>query len=323
MSSTSYSIPRFVRTAPWALSRGAAQVMFQDNPWTGLLFIIGIFAGSYIEGMPVVAWGALAGLVTSTLAGMFFRFPTADGRDGLWGFNGILVGCALPTFLEPTIWMWIALVICAALTTWVRTGMNNIRPPWRISSFTFPFVFCTWCFLLAGREFMGMPGVHMSKPAIDYTIAPIVCHNVLDFGIYWLKGIAQVFLIDSWLTGLLFLIGLAIASWRAALWGALSSLIALCMALLWQGQGSSIIGGLYGFSAVLTGIALGATFWRPTLRNSLMAAFGVAVTVFVQAAMNALFAPIGLASLTAPFCVATWLFMLPRLAPQIPVQDNN
>ncbi len=80
MSSTSYSIPRFVRTAPWALSRGAAQVMFQDNPWTGLLFIIGIFAGSYIEGMPVVAWGALAGLVTSTLAGMFFRFPRHTRR---------------------------------------------------------------------------------------------------------------------------------------------------------------------------------------------------------------------------------------------------
>lgn len=323
MSDTAFSFRRLASTGPWTLSRGAAQVMFQDNVWTGLLFIIGIFVGAYAEGMPVVAWGALVGLVVSTLVGVLFRFPAADGNDGLWGFNGILVGCALPTFLADTVWMWLALIICAALTTWVRTGMNNLLAPWRISSFTFPFVFCTWCFLLAGREFMGMAPTHMSTPEIDYTIAPVVCHNLLDFAEYWLKGIAQVFLIDSWITGLIFLIALAVASWRAAFWAALSSLIALAMALLWEAQGSSIIGGLYGFSAVLTGIALGATFWRPTWRNSLMAAFGVVATVFIQAAMNALLAPVGLASLTAPFCIATWLFMLPRLAPQLPSSSSK
>lgn len=40
---------------------------------------------------------------------------------------------------------------------------------------------------------------------------------------------------------------------------------------------------------------------------------GIAVTLFVQAGMNILLAPFGLATLTAPFCIATWLFLLPRL----------
>lgn len=321
MSDATFSIKRLAGTAPWAMCRGAGQVMFQDNVWTGVLFIIGIFVGAYMGGMPVVVWGALTGLAVSTLAGYLFKMPDADGREGLWGFNGILVGCALPTFLANTVWMWIALIVCAAMTTWVRTGMNNLLAPWRVSSFTFPFVFCTWCFLLAGREFAGMGPAHMSTPELAYTISPLECHSVLDFAEYWLKGIAQVFLINSWVTGAVFLIGLAIASWRAALWAGISSLIALVMALLWQAQGSSIIGGLYGFSAVLTGIALGATFWKPTLRNSLMAAFGVVATVFIQAAMNALLAPVGLASLTAPFCIGTWLFMLPLLAPSAPKQN--
>lgn len=321
MSDATFSIKRLAGTAPWAMCRGAGQVMFQDNVWTGVLFIIGIFVGAYMEGMPVVVWGALTGLAVSTLAGYLFKMPDADGREGLWGFNGILVGCALPTFLANTVWMWIALIVCAAMTTWVRTGMNNLLAPWRVSSFTFPFVFCTWCFLLAGREFAGMGPAHMSTPELAYTISPLECHSVLDFAEYWLKGIAQVFLINSWVTGAVFLIGFAIASWRAALWAGISSLIALVMALLWQAQGSSIIGGLYGFSAVLTGIALGATFWKPTLRNSLMAAFGVVATVFIQAAMNALLAPVGLASLTAPFCIGTWLFMLPLLAPSAPKQN--
>ena len=244
MSDATFSIKRLAGTAPWAMCRGAGQVMFQDNVWTGVLFIIGIFVGAYMEGMPVVVWGALTGLAVSTLAGYLFKMPDADGREGLWGFNGILVGCALPTFLANTVWMWIALIVCAAMTTWVRTGMNNLLAPWRVSSFTFPFVFCTWCFLLAGREFAGMGPAHMSTPELAYTISPLECHSVLDFAEYWLKGIAQVFLINSWVTGAVFLIGLAIASWRAALWAGISSLIALVMALLWQAQGSSIIGML-------------------------------------------------------------------------------
>ena len=317
MSTSTATVGRALRTAPWSLSRGVGQVMFQDNVWTGILFIIGIFIGAYIEEMPVVAWGALVGLIVSTAAGYLFGFPAYDGEQGLWGFNGVLVGCALPTFLANTPCMWVALIICAAMTTWVRSGMNNLLTPWRISSFTFPFVFCTWCFLLAGREFMGMPGTYMSAPEIHYSIAPIECHSALDFGEYWLKGISQVFLINSWITGAIFLVGLAVSSWRAAFWAALSSAIALAMAIMFEAQGSSIIGGLYGFSAVLTGIALGATFWKPSLRNSLMTVFGVIATVFIQAAMNALLAPVGLASLTAPFCIATWLFMLPLLAPQI------
>ena len=35
------------------------------------------------------------------------------------------------------------------------------------------------------------------------------------------------------------------------------------------------------------------------------------VTVFVQAGMDALMLPYGIATLTGPFCITTWLFLLP------------
>lgn len=79
------------------LLRGAGQVMFQRNAWTGLLFLCGIFWGAYAGGHGAVAWGALLGLVAATAAGSVLRLPQRDGDDGLWGFNGILVGCAFPT----------------------------------------------------------------------------------------------------------------------------------------------------------------------------------------------------------------------------------
>lgn len=295
------------------LLRGAGQVMFQNSAAAGLLFLAGIFWGAYASGTPAVAWGAVMGLVVSTLTGRLLRLPDDDGRQGLWGFNGILVGCALPTFVEPTAWMWVALVLCSALTVWVRTGLNRVMAPWRVNSFTFPFVLCTWIFLLAARAMHGIPPAHMSAPTLHESFSTLIDPSFGRLAEGWLKGISQVFLIDSWVTGLLFLAGLAAGSVRAALWAALGSALGMAVAALFGASGESIAGGMYGFSPVLTAIALATVFYKRSVRSAVWALLGTAVTVFVQAGMNTAMAPLGIATLTAPFCVATWLFLLPLI----------
>lgn len=306
-----YTFNESVRSFPRTFLRGIGQVMFQDNLWTGVLFLIGIFWGAYEEGFATVAWGMLIGTLVSTITGYILQLPDNKGAQGLWGFNGCLVGCAFPTFLGNTVWMWIALVLCAAMTTWVKTGMDNVLGRWKVSSFTFPFVASTYFFLLAARLLNGMPPTYMGTPEL-----PGGVHDTLnlEFGnlvVYWLKGIAQVFLINSWVTGIFFLAALAVSSLRACIWAAVSSAIALFIVIVWQGPGADIANGLYGFSAVLTGIALGATFCNNTWKAAVWTVIGVIATVFVQAAMNAFFAPIGLPTLTGPFCVATWIFLFP------------
>lgn len=307
--STEGNVPDFVRV----LLRGTGQVMFQNNAWTGLLFLIGIFVGAYHEGLGTVAWGALLGLTVSTVTGYLLGFPDKDGVQGLWGFNGVLVGCAFPTFLGSSVWMWLALVLCAALTTWVRTGFNRVMAPWKVNSLTFPFVFCTWMFLLAARAMHALPDTHMSVPELPAAFASL---SDVRFGqpiVWWLKGVAQVFLIDSWITGLLFLVGLAIASRWAALWAAIGSAVGLLTAIVMQASGTDIAHGLYGFSPVLTAIALATVFHKPGVRSAVWAILGILVTVFVQAGMDVMMAPVGIATLTAPFCITTWLFLLPMI----------
>ncbi len=297
------------------LLRGGGQVMFQCNAWTGLLFLCGIFWGSYETGSPQVAWGALVGVAASTVAGFLFSnrgcAPT-DGEQGLWGFNGILVGCAFPTFMANTWTMWLALVICAMTTTWVRQGFNNVMAPWKINSLTFPFVFMTWLFLWCAREMTGLAPAGMSAPTDEFHVVSAFDSSFGSLVVYWLKGIAQVFLIDSWVTGIFFLAALAVSSWVAAVWAAVGSAIALAVAIIFGVSGASLEEGLYGFSAVLTAIALGCTFYKPNIASAVWCVIGTIVTVFVQAGMNALMAPWGLATLTGPFCLTTWLFLLPR-----------
>ncbi|MDO4319561.1 MAG: urea transporter [Bacteroidales bacterium] len=300
-----------IKTTVTATLNGAGQVMFQQSPWTGLLFLAGIFWGSYACHLPQVAWGAVVGLIASTVAGFLTEKNIQAGEQGLWGFNGILVGCAFPTFLSDTWLMWLALIFCAMLTTWVRTGLNNVMAPWKINSLTFPFVLMTWLFLFASRQMLGIAPVSLSEPelvthfnfALDTSFGSLV--------IYWLKGIAQIFLIDSWVTGIFFLVGLALCSRWAALWAAVASAISLAVALLFKADTSDIASGLYGFSPVLTGIALGCTFYKPNVKTAIWCVTGIVATVFVQAGMDAIFTPFGLPTLTGPFCITTWLFLLP------------
>ncbi len=300
----------FIRT----MLKGAGQVMFQGNTMTGLFFLLGILWGAIAEGRLSIMIGALVGLITSTLTGYLLKQPANDGKEGLWGFNGILVGCAFPTFLGNTPQMWFALILCAALTTWVRTGFNNVMAPWKTNSFTFPFVFCTWIFLLASRMLQGMPPESLSAPELTQHWDAHVELSLGTILIYWLKGISQVFLINSWVTGILFLIGLYLSNKWAALWASIGSMVSLLTVLYFHGAGNDIVNGLYGFSPVLTAIALGCTFYRPNLRTAIWALLGVLVTVFVQAGMDILMLPFGIPTLTAPFCIATWLFLLPMYA---------
>lgn len=299
------------KTAVTAVLNGSGQVMFQQSPWTGLLFLAGIFWGAYECHTPQVAWGAVAGLVASTLAGLVTERGSKDGPQGLWGFNGILVGCAFPTFLSDTWLMWLALVFCSMLTTWVRTGMNKVMAPWKINSLTFPFVLLTWIFLLASRIMDGMAPTALSDPALTEHFGYAADTSFGSLVVYWLKGVSQVFLIDSWVTGIFFLVALAVCSRWAAFWGAAGSALALAVALLFKADAADISAGLFGFSPVLTGIAIGCTFNSPGLKSAAWALAAIVATVFVQAGMDVFFEPFGLPTLTGPFCLTTWLFLIP------------
>lgn len=295
--------------------RGAGQVMFQPSAWTGLLFLVGIFWGAYTTGYTSMAWGALLGLLISTITGCILDLSADDTYQGLWGFNGILVGCAFPAFLESSVAMWLSLSLCAALTTWLRKGINDVMKSWNVNSLTFPFVLSTWIFLSAAHLMHALSSVH--HPHL------VTHHNTLHFlpslsGFgrvieAWLNGISQVFLIESWVTGALFLLGLALCSRWAALWAAIGSALSMGVSLMMGIAPHDIAQGLYSFSAVLTAIALATVFYRPSWHSALWTLFGIIITVFVQAAMNIWLHPYSIASLTAPFCITTWLFLLPKL----------
>lgn len=311
---TQYHLPKILSIDFWKIIfRGASQVMFQENIWSGILIIIGIFWGSYATGFASVAWGSLVGVFVSTITGYILRLNPEDGDIGLWGYNGILVGCAMPTFLGNTLLMWLTLILFAAVSTWVLVGMNNVLKKCNVTAYTFPFVLLTIFVLLATRVMHGIPAPYLSVPELPGEFSSELKMDILSLTQYWLKGVSQVFLVNSSITGIIFIFALFISNKWAAFWAAISSAIALATAILLECDSHYIANGLFGFSPVLTGIAIGCTFYKVNWRSAIYAIIGVIVTVYIQAAMDTVAAPWGLPTLTAPFCIATWLFMLPQL----------
>lgn len=300
-----------VRTMLCSMLCGAGQVMFQQSVSCSLFFLIGIFWGAWSEGRMAVAWGAVVGLAVSTLTGHLLRLKPSEGEAGLWGFNGILLGCALMSFLRSTPLTWCVLMLGAASTVWLREGMNRVMRRWRLNSLTMPFVLICWLLLAAAHSFEGLSAEGLPTPALHQEGSIHLAMGPIHLIFYWLRGIAQVFLFDSWVTGLFFLAGLISANGWAAFWAAFSSALALALALLFQAPGTEISLGLYGFSPVLTGIALGAVFHRPSWRSALWAVLGVVLTLFAQGAANVILAPFGVPTLTVAFCLVSWIFLLP------------
>jgi len=294
--------------------RGTGQVMFQNNPFTGALFLAAIAWGSWAAGVPEVLLGGLLGLVTATLAAMWLRVDADALAAGLYGYNGILVGLALATFLAPSPLLWGYVVLGAAVSVVAMLGTVNVTKTWQVSALTFPFVLTTWLLLLAAFAFAGL-GAHV--PPFSGELAPLepAAANPLDLaafvgGIF--NSISQVFLKGNLVSALLFLAGLAVSSLPAAGFAVAGAVLAVASAHLLGAESELISAGLLGFSPVLTAIALGTVFHRPSPRVAVYAAVGTVFTVVAQAAMNVALAPLGLPALTAPFVLVSWLFLLPR-----------
>ena len=167
--------------------------------------------------------------------------------------------------------------------------------------------------LLATYGFAGLSGVGLPAAGVVAPFEPAASVSV-GLGAYLagtLLSISQVFLKASVVSALLFLAGLAVSSVPAALFALGGAMLAVAVAHAFGAESDLVTQGLLGFSPVLTAIALGVTFRKPSLKATLYAALGVVFTVVAQAALNVALRPFALPALTAPFVLVSWMFLLP------------
>ncbi|WP_433393565.1 urea transporter [Micromonospora sp. KLBMP9576] len=295
-----------------ACLRGPAQVMFQNNPLTGLIILVAIAWGAVESGQPRIFGGAVLGLVVGTATAIVLQVDRTSLRQGMFGFSPLLTGIAVPTFLDQRPLMWLYLVLGAIATTVLTLALNAVFKTWGLTAFTFPFVLTTWVLLLAAYQFDKFTVLTNAKPMLPGEAALPGGSFDWDLVPIFLRGVSQVYLVNSWVSGLLMVIALLINSRWSALFALVGSVGATLLALWFGAAGDSLDKGLYGFNAVLTAIAVGAVMHRPGVLVTVYTVFGIALTLFVQMGLATVLTPLAIPVLTGPFNIATWLLLLPR-----------
>jgi urea transporter len=303
----------FLRFVDVAL-RGIGQVMFQDNPLSGLLFLAAIVWGASVAGAPFIALAGVVAVVVGTATARWLRVDAAAWRAGLFGYNAVLVGLALATFIEPGWLLWVYVLVGAAVSVVATLATASALRPWGVAALTAPFVLVTWLLLLGTYGLAGLAGSALPVGALvtpfQPAAAPALGVGAFTEGI--LLSISQVFLKGDVAAALLFIAGLAVSSRSSAVAAVGGAVLAVTTAHAFGAESDLVTGGLLGFSPVLTAVALGAVFRIPGWQGIAYAALATIFTVFAQAALNVALTPLAIPALTAPFVLVSWIFLLPR-----------
>ncbi|MGN6562929.1 MAG: urea transporter [Thermomicrobiales bacterium] len=289
--------------------RGVAEVFLQNSPVTGLLFLIGIFIGSYVAGLY-----ALLATVISTATAMVFGVPRSQLDQGMYGFNGTLTGLALAFYMTHNLALVGYVILAAIFVTIVTAFLADALHPSQIPMLTSPFVLTSWLFIAALYNFGRLRGAttlaaaHLPVHAALVSVAPTPADVLAGF----LNGVAQVMFQQNVWTGVAFLIGLLINSRISCAAAIVGSLVGLGVAWALNGDTSAMRDGLYGFNSVLTAVDLGGIYYLISGRTTVFTIVAAIVTAVTYSALGTVLAPVGLPVLTAAFVLITWICLISK-----------
>ncbi|ACK82337.1 urea transporter [Methylorubrum extorquens] len=293
--------------------RGTSQVFFMENALTGVLFFAAMAYASSVTGNWATTIGAAIGVLVATLTARLLECDDPSVSSGLYGFNGVLVGAALPTFIAASPQLWASIVIGAAASTVFTAAFSaTLTGKWGIPGSTGPFVLTGWLMVAAAYSFGGLH-VTGDAPKLAGDVAGLTGIPALtDLVAIFFRNIAQVYLLGSAVSGVIILAGILIASVPAGVAAAAGSLISMIVAIAMGADPKAVSQGLYGFSPVLTAMAVGVVFLTPSPRVAVYAGLATVMTVFVQGALDVMVAPAGIPSFTAPYVLTMYLFIAPK-----------
>ncbi|XP_006007026.1 urea transporter 2 [Latimeria chalumnae] len=291
----------------WLL-RGAAQVMFANNPLSGLLIMIGITLQN-----PWYALTGLTGTVFSTLSALILSQNRAAIAAGLHGYNGILVGLLMAVFSNKGDWYWWLLLPIAVMSMTcpiLSSGLASVTSKWDLPVFTLPFNMAVMLYMAATGHYnhyfpnvLIQPETSLPNFTLSDLNAPMLLRSVPI-------GIGQVYGCDNPITGGIFIVALFICSPIICLHAMLGSVVGILAGLSIASPLQKIYIGLWGYNSVLSCIAIGGMFYALTWQTHLLAIACALFSAYLGATVANMLSVFSLPACTLPFCLSTLLFLL-------------
>lgn len=293
-----------------ATLRGIGQVIFANNPVSGLLILLAMTIQS-----PWLGLLALLGTATATATAMLLNqiplgSPEANRgmiQNGIFGLNGTLVGAAMAFFGAfgngswNGVWLVSAIAVSALSALVMQTIGVWFASRFRVAPLGIPFIGVMMAFLVLIAIVpqsvfdLGPPPTPFPEGAIDSS------RLVQSLPV----SMAQIYFSSNLTSVALVILAIAICTPIGAFVGLLGCAMYLLAGLVLRVSPDEIYLGLWGYNAVLTAIAIGGTFYTPTRVSIALAALGAFLASVLSWLLVPVFGSVGLPILAVPFAVVT------------------
>lgn len=296
--------------------RGIGQVLFVNNPVSGLLILIAMFIQS-----PWLGTLSLLGTASANLTAHALKLDRGTIQNGIFGLNGLLIGATTAFFglfgngAWNPVWAIAALVLSALTTVVMQTVGIWFATKFRVSPLGIPFnsVMLTFLILIV---FIPQPFFDLGSPPPTPPPSQLDPFRLVQ----WLPiSIGQVFFSDNLVSIILIVLAVAICTPIGAAVGLLGCAMYPLAGLVVGATPNQLYTGLWGYNAVLTAIAIGGIFYTPNRLSILLAAVCAFLASVASILMARLVSPLNLPVLSVPFAIVTigCLLIVQRALPSL------
>lgn len=283
---------RILNKAPFIdqVLKGISQILLQENPLTGLLFLLGMLIGHWSY-----AASALLATIVGTLFARIIKLDPALIKKGVYGYNPALVGITLTFLFDKTFIVWGLVVgVGGILTVLIHHYFIHKKIP----AFTFPYILVAWVSYVIIDQFNLLEPSSIQRVAIDA--------STIKYGDYFaaIGGFGEVIFQENIVISFIIFLGVYISKPVAALYGLIASLLATLLSQVFGQSAELVYVGLFGFNAILTAIVFAGT----ERENGLWVLIGATITIGINIFLVDfnLLKYVG-GTFTFPFVAGTWL----------------
>ncbi len=268
-----------------------SQVLFTRNRLVGLALLLATLI------KPLLGAMGLLSVLVSFLIVRALRLSPVFARDGVFGYNPLLVGLALGAFLEPSPATVALVVFGAAAVVFVQAALESLlRDLLRLPVLSLPFVLVTLTLLAVVPLVAGVEPVSFNEP---WQMGGLCW--LPSWGEYYLRTLGAIFFQPELVSGLLVMVALLLFSRIALLLSFIGAAVSYGL-LVWVFGFPTPLGGLIvGCNMVLTVIALGGLWFVPGRSAFALATGGSLIAGVVTVATIVVLGRHGLPALILPF----------------------
>ncbi|XP_068931500.1 urea transporter 1 isoform X3 [Petaurus breviceps papuanus] len=297
--------PVILQFLDWIL-RGISQVVFINNPISGIIIIIGLLIQS-----PWLTLTGCLGNIVSTLTALLLSQDRSAIAAGLHGYNATLVGILMAYFCSKGSYYWWLLfpvTVMSMSCPIFSSALGSVLCRWDLPVLTLPFNMAITMYSAATGPydpFFPTTAATVSVPNVTWSQI-----NVPELLKAIPVGIGQIYGCDNPWTGGLFLVAIFLSSPIMGLHAAIGSTVGIIAGMTLSVSFENIYAGLWGYNSSLACIAIGGFFMALTWQTHLLSLACALFTAYLAIALTNIMAVFGLSPCTWPFCLATLIFLL-------------